>query len=54
MAGGTPSPFHYEFDPTLRAASGDDQPLELGQTVEWTAPTSTPPAIQELIDSTPC
>ncbi|WP_310397487.1 hypothetical protein [Hymenobacter sp.] len=29
-----------------------DQPLETGQTVEWTAPTSTPPAIQELIDAT--
>ena len=26
-----------------------DQPLETGQTVEWAAPTSTPPAIQELI-----
>ncbi|MFC6222736.1 hypothetical protein ACFP2F_05740 [Hymenobacter artigasi] len=32
--------------------SGDDQPLETGQTIEWAAPTSTPPAIQELIDST--
>ncbi|WP_331059071.1 hypothetical protein [Hymenobacter sp.] len=32
--------------------AGDDQPLETGQTVEWSAPTSTPPAIQELIDST--
>ena len=30
----------------------DDQPLETGQTIEWSAPTSTPPAIQELIDST--
>ena len=28
----------------------DDQPLEAGQTVEWSAPTTTPPAIQELID----
>ena len=28
---------------------GDDQPLEPGQTIEWAAPTSTPPAIQELI-----
>ncbi|WP_046243724.1 hypothetical protein [Hymenobacter terrenus] len=28
-----------------------DQPLETGQTVEWAAPTSTPPAIQELIDA---
>jgi hypothetical protein len=28
---------------------GDDQPLETGQTIEWAAPTSTPPAIQELI-----
>ncbi|WP_460549653.1 hypothetical protein [Hymenobacter daeguensis] len=26
-----------------------DQPLEPGQTIEWAAPTSTPPAIQELI-----
>ncbi|WP_210520177.1 hypothetical protein [Hymenobacter terricola] len=29
--------------------SGDDQPLETGQTIEWAAPTSTPPAIQEMI-----
>ena len=29
--------------------AGDDQPLEAGQTIEWAAPTSTPPAIQELI-----
>ncbi len=29
----------------------DDQPLETGQTIEWAAPTSTPPAIQELIDA---
>ena len=28
---------------------GDDQPLETGQTIEWAAPTSTPPAIQEMI-----
>jgi len=28
---------------------GNDQPLEAGQTIEWAAPTSTPPAIQELI-----
>ena len=34
--------------------AGGDQPLEPGQTVEWatTAPTSTPPAIQELIEAT--
>jgi hypothetical protein len=31
--------------------TGDNQPLEPGQTIEWAAPTSTPPAIQELIDS---
>jgi hypothetical protein len=30
--------------------SSDDQPLEPGQTVEWASPTSTPPAIKELID----
>ena len=29
----------------------DEQPLEAGQTIEWAAPTSTPPAIQELIDA---
>ncbi|MGY3089079.1 hypothetical protein ACVWYF_002119 [Hymenobacter sp. UYAg731] len=28
---------------------GNDQPLETGQTIEWAAPTSTPPAIQEMI-----
>ena len=33
-------------------SKADDQPLETGQTIEWAAPTSTPPAIQELIDST--
>ena len=31
--------------------AGDNQPLEPGQTIEWAAPTSTPPAIQELIDA---
>jgi len=31
--------------------TGDSQPLEPGQTVEWAAPTSTPPAIQELIEA---
>lgn len=31
--------------------AGDDKPLEPGQTVEWAAPTSTPPAIQELIEA---
>jgi hypothetical protein len=31
---------------------GGDQPLETGQTIEWAAPTSTPPAIQEMIDAT--
>ncbi|GAB3851816.1 hypothetical protein GCM10028822_18870 [Hymenobacter terrigena] len=30
--------------------TGDNHPLEPGQTIEWAAPTSTPPAIQELID----
>ncbi len=29
----------------------ENQPLEPGQTVEWPAPTSTPPAIQELLDA---
>ncbi|GAA4055403.1 hypothetical protein GCM10022409_48220 [Hymenobacter glaciei] len=29
----------------------DNQPLEPGQTVEWAAPTSTPAAIQELIEA---
>ena len=29
----------------------DSSPLETGQTVEWAAPTSTPPAIQELIEA---
>ncbi|MBD2724343.1 hypothetical protein IC234_19605 [Hymenobacter sp. BT189] len=33
-------------------SSPTDQPLEPGQTVEWSAPTSTPAAIQELIDAT--
>jgi len=28
-----------------------EKPLEPGQTVEWAAPTSTPPAIQELIEA---
>ena len=28
---------------------GNDQPLEAGQTIEWAAPTSTPPAIQEMM-----
>jgi len=36
--------------PVLPAST--DAPLETGQTIEWTAPTSTPPAIQELIDAT--
>ncbi len=31
--------------------AGGNQPLETGQTIEWSAPTSTPPAIQELIDA---
>ena len=31
--------------------AGDEKPLEPGQTVEWAAPTSTPPAIQELIEA---
>jgi hypothetical protein len=35
--------------PTL--PTGDEKPLEPGQTVEWAAPTSTPPAIQELIEA---
>ena len=32
--------------------TGDDAPLVPGQTVEWPAPTSTPPAIQELLEAT--
>ena len=32
-------------------ANPNDQPLETGQTIEWAAPTSTPPAIQELIEA---
>ncbi|MBF9239358.1 hypothetical protein I2I05_18340 [Hymenobacter sp. BT683] len=36
--------------PPVPPSSGD-QPLETGQTIEWSAPTSTPPAIQELIDA---
>ena len=39
-------------NPSQPSADGDQQPLEPGQTIEWAAPTSTPPAIQELIDST--
>ena len=35
--------------PTTPPAESD-QPLEAGQTIEWAAPTSTPPAIQELIE----
>ncbi|MCI1186654.1 hypothetical protein MON38_04435 [Hymenobacter sp. DH14] len=35
--------------PTVPPAA--DQPLETGQTLEWVAPTSTPPAIQELIEA---
>lgn len=31
--------------------TGDDKPLEPGQTVEWPAPTSTPSAIQELLEA---
>ncbi|MDO7854133.1 hypothetical protein [Hymenobacter convexus] len=31
--------------------TGPEQPLEPGQTIEWAAPTSTPPAIQELIEA---
>ena len=31
--------------------AGDEKSLEPGQTVEWAAPTSTPPAIQELIEA---
>ena len=39
------------MNPTLSSvpSSGDDQPLETGQTIEWAAPTFTPPAIQEMI-----
>ena len=32
-------------------AASEDRPLETGQTVEWSAPTSTPPAIQEMLDA---
>lgn len=36
---------------TSTPAPGAGQPLEPGQTIEWAAPTSTPPAIQELIEA---
>ena len=36
--------------PTVPPAD-EDKPLEHGQTIEWAAPTSTPPAIQELIEA---
>jgi hypothetical protein len=36
---------------TQTPPAADNQPLETGQTVEWAAPTSTPPAIQELIEA---
>jgi hypothetical protein len=40
------------MNPTTPAPpAGNEQPLEPGQTVEWAAPTSTPPAIQELIEA---
>ena len=38
--------------PPLGPPPAANKPLEPGQTVEWTAPPTTPPAIQELIDST--
>ncbi|GAB3290195.1 hypothetical protein GCM10027511_02440 [Hymenobacter humi] len=38
--------------PPVPSSDADSQPLEPGQTIEWAAPTSTPPAIQELIDAT--
>ena len=40
-----------EPTPPSVPTSNDEQPLEAGQTIEWAAPTSTPPAIQELIDA---
>ena len=36
--------------PTVPPAD-EDKPLEHGQTIEWAAPTATPPAIQELIEA---
>jgi len=31
--------------------TGNEKPLEPGETIEWASPTSTPPAIQELIEA---
>ena len=55
LPGGWPavSPRPATMNPTSPPVppAGDNQPLETGQTIEWSAPTSTPPAIQELIDN---
>ena len=44
----------FSMDPTKPPVppAPADQPLEIGQTVEWPIPTSTPAAIQELIEAT--
>ena len=50
----TIAPRPSAMNPTSPASppADDNAPLEPGQTVEWAAPTSTPPAIQELIEAT--
>ncbi|OGX81954.1 hypothetical protein BEN47_04850 [Hymenobacter lapidarius] len=54
-SGGWPAmpPRPATMNPTLPSVPpvDGDQPLETGQTIEWAAPTSTPPAIQEMIDA---
>ena len=42
----------HPTQPPVPSSDADSQSLETGQTVEWSAPTSTPPALQELIDAT--
>ncbi|WP_201982948.1 hypothetical protein [Hymenobacter rubidus] len=45
----TIAPRSAAMNPTI--PNPGEEPLEPGQTVEWAAPTSTPPAIQELIEA---
>ena len=45
------SPRTTAMNATPSPPKHDDQSLETGQTIEWAAPTTTPTAIQELIDS---
>ncbi|MDO7844798.1 hypothetical protein Q5H92_00395 [Hymenobacter sp. M29] len=48
----TIAPRPSAMNPTIPTPpTGPEQPLEPGQTIEWAAPTSTPPAIQELIEA---